>query len=359
MSEPDPQRILIIKPSSLGDIVHGLPVLAALRRKFPTAHISWLAGRAFAPLLEGLPLLNEVIVFDRAHFGRMWHSPRSFIDFWRFVADVRRRRFDWVIDLQGLFRSGFVAAASGAGMRAGFADSREFAGLFYSRRVRCGPEAEHAVDRNLALARALGLPVDSPAFPLGIRADELTAARAKLARAAGGALESFTAVLPGARWPSKQWPAEHVAEALDLMHARGAPVGVLLGAPDERELAEAIRARCRDARPVSLVGETTLRELTALLSLAERVLCVDSGPMHVAAALGRPLTAVFGPTNPRRTGPYSAGARVVQLQLPCVPCYRRTCPLKHHNCLQTLGAELVVAPALPEAVHSKAGIVRR
>ena len=115
------KRILIIKPSSLGDVVHALPVLAALREAYPRAHIAWLVGVTFAPLLEGHPLLDEVIPFDRRRFGRMLQSPRILVEFMRFLADLRRRRFDLVVDLQGLIRSGFMAWASGAPYRIGFA----------------------------------------------------------------------------------------------------------------------------------------------------------------------------------------------------------------------------------------------
>lgn len=350
MSARAPQRILIIKPSSLGDIVHGLPVLAALRRRFPDAYVAWLAARPFAPLLQGHPLLNEIIVFDRKHFGKMWFNPRSFVDFWRFVAGVRRRRFDWVIDLQGLFRSGFLAAASGASLRAGFSNARECGWIFYTKRVRA-TRNDHAVARNLALARAIDLPLAQPEFPLPVHEGAMASAAAKLQAAAGRPLDAYIAVLPGARWQSKQWPVAHVASLLDRLHERGHPAAVLLGAPDESPLAASIVAACRVAQPANLVGQTSLTELTALLQTAEHVVAMDSGPMHIAAALGRPLTAIFGPTNPHRTGPYTKAGRALQLDLPCVPCYRRTCPLGHHNCLRTMEPQMVV-DAIPPPVHS-------
>ena len=161
-------RILILKPSSLGDIVHALPVLAGLRRKHPEAHIAWLVGTGFAGFLDGHPLIDELILFDRKHYGRMWRSYRALRDFARFVRDLRRSRFDWVIDLQGLFRSGFLALAAGARRRIGFAHAREGGWLFYSERVRPSRTLAHAVGQNLAVARALGLPVDPPEFPLAI-----------------------------------------------------------------------------------------------------------------------------------------------------------------------------------------------
>lgn len=342
------QRILIIKPSSLGDVVHALPVLAGLRNAYPQAHIAWLIGNSFAPLLEKHPLLDEVIRFDRRRFGRMLQSPRIFAEFLGFVRQLRRRRFDLVLDLQGLFRSGFLAYASGARRRVGFADTREFAWLFYSQRIApsqttgsAATQDVHAVDKNLSLARALGLPVDPPIFPLGLGPDELAAARQLLVTAAGRALDRFTAVIPGARWETKRWRAERLAELIDRLAADDLPPAVLLGSPDDRAFADKILA-LRQTSVIDLVGHTSLRQLSALLSLADLVVCHDSGPMHIAAALGKPLVAIFGPTNPVRTGPYGQTCRVVALPVPCAPCYKRRCPLGHHNCMQQLDVEMVL-----------------
>ena len=340
-----PQRILIIKPSSLGDIVHALPVLAGLRDAYPDAHLAWLVTTAFAPLLHGHPLLDEIITFDRRQYGRMLQSWRSLVDFLRFLRDLRGRRFDLVLDLQGLFRSGFLARATGAATRVGFRDARELAAMFYTRRVRvppsCGPQRnDHAVDRNLHLARELGLPVDPPLFPLGVRPEELDAARRLLARIAGASVESFTAVLPGARWNTKRWRVDRFAELCDRLHAQGLPRCVLLGSPEERTYSDALVSAAR-APVIDLVGRTSLRECTALLTLASLVICNDSGPMHIAAALRRPVVAIFGPTNAARTGPYGETAHVVSLPLPCSPCYRRRCPLGHHDCMQKLETAIV------------------
>lgn len=341
-SLPPHQRILIIKPSSLGDIVHALPVLAGLRAAYPDAHIAWLAGLSFAPLLEGHPLLDEVIPFDRRRYGQMLQSPRILTDFLRFVRQLRRRRFDLVLDLQGLARSGFLSLASGARRRVGFAHARELACVFYSHRVRCERTDQHAVDKNLRLARTLGLPVDPPIFPLGLRSEELAAAGQLIGEAAGRPLDRFTAVVPGARWETKRWPAGRLAELIDRMHTEGLPPSVILGAPADQAFANQVASACR-APLVNLVGRTSLRDLSAAIALADLIVCHDSGPMHLAAALGKPLVAIFGPTNPARTGPYSDAAQVVSLPLPCAPCYRRECPLGHQDCLRKLDVDTVLS----------------
>jgi len=335
-------RVLIVKPSSLGDIVHALPVLAALRACWPFAHVAWLVSRPFATLLEGHPLLDELIVFDRQGYGRMLRNPRAAADFVRFLWRLRRQRFDVVLDLQGLFRSGFLVWATGATRRFGFADARELAWLFYTRRVPGDRRAMHAVDMNLRLATAAGLDARTVTFPLGLQARDLDEARALLERAAGTALPRFVALAPGARWETKRWPVERLAELIERLHAGDFPPVVLLGGPDDRFLAERIRSATR--RPiVDLAGRTTLRQLAALLSLAEVVICHDSGPMHIAAALGKPLVALFGPTDPARTGPYGRPESIIRVPLDCSPCYQRHCPLGHHNCMQKIDVETVLS----------------
>ncbi len=336
-------RILIIKPSSLGDIVHALPVLAALRRAYPGAHIAWLVGTNFEPLLRGHPLIDELIPFDRAHYGRMWRSPRAFADFWRLVSDLRRRRFDLVLDMQGLIRSGLMAYFSGARQRVGFASAREFAWLFYSRRVRVPDSATHAVTHNAHLGTAIGLAVNATEFPLAVTDAERMNARQLLDSANGNQpLPRFTAVVVGARWDSKLWPTARFAELIDRLHADGEPRCILLGAPSDRTISDEIIRRSKYA-PLDLVGRTSLRQLTALLDISVRVFCLDSGPMHIAAALGKPVVAIFGPTNAAKTGPYSPFATVVSRKLPCAPCYRRTCPLGHHACMKELTVAEVLA----------------
>src|SRR5580698_2276888 len=152
-----PQRILIIKPSAIGDVVHALPVLNLLRLKWPTAHISWLVSSACAGLLDGHPQLDEVIKFDRRRFGKGWRKPSAAAGLFGFTRALRKRQFDLVIDLQGLFRSGWLAAKTRAAVRVGPAEARELGWIFYTHRVRTGYPDGQAVDRYLKIAEALGL----------------------------------------------------------------------------------------------------------------------------------------------------------------------------------------------------------
>ena len=220
------------------------------------------SSRSFAALLEGHPLLDEVILFDRARYGKMLRSGRALGEFLRFLRELRRRRFDLVVDLQGLFRSGFLAFATGAERRVGFVAARESAGLFYTRRVRCPPDARHAVDRNLCVVAALGLSTDRPEFPLGLRLEEIRAAKTLLTTAAGRPVKTFTAVIPGARWESKRWRPERIAALIDRMHEESLPSCVLLGSAADRPFADRVVAACHSPA-IDLVGRTSLRELAA------------------------------------------------------------------------------------------------
>jgi lipopolysaccharide heptosyltransferase I len=322
-----PRRILIIKPSAIGDVVHALPVLNLLRRRWPAAHVSWLVTPACAGLLERHPLLDEVIRFERKELGKGWRSPRAAADLVRFTRDLGRRKFDLVIDLQGLFRSGWLAFATMAPYRVGPANAREGAWLFYTHRVPTGTPEQHAIERYLTIAQAVGCERGPVEFPFAVDdADRQYVARLTPAR--------YAVLMPGANWLTKQWPVERFAALVGPLRERFGLDSVVAGGPDTAHLAEKIPATA------NLAGRTNLRQLVALLERAELVVANDSGPMHIAAALGRPLVTPFGPTNPVRTGPYRRMNAVLRVDIPCSPCYARRC--SHVSCLRWIDTEPVL-----------------
>jgi len=345
------ERILLIKPSSLGDVVHALPVLHALRARFAEARIDWLIASSLAELIDGHPAVNHAVRFDRQRFGRIGLSPRITAEFLRFLADLRRRRYDLVIDLQGLFRSGFLARATGSDVRVGMHEAREGAGLFYTHRApECDRDA-HAVDRCLSIGQLLGFP-DAPAcFDLALPNAIVDEAERLLRTAGAKADDLLVAMVPGARWETKRWPVERFARVVDILHESPGVRCVLLGGESERGLCRQIVLQSE--RPaVDLSGHTGLRLLAAVLSRADVVLCHDSGAMHLATAMGRPLVCLVGPTNPRRTGPYRRETDVLRVELECAPCYLRRlsqCPYEH-RCMMDLEVERVV-----EALHAALG----
>ncbi|HEV2295215.1 MAG TPA: lipopolysaccharide heptosyltransferase II [Tepidisphaeraceae bacterium] len=323
-----PRRILLIKPSAIGDVVHTLPVWNLLRSHWPDAEISWLVTPACAGLLEGLRGLN-VIRFERGRLANAWRSKSAARELLGLGKWLRDLRFDLVIDLQGLFRSGWMTWQTKAPVRIGFANAREFAWAFYTHRVPIDTAEQHATDRYLKVLAALGAPTSPIEYPLAV--DEHDREHVARLLSAGA---KYAVLLPGTNWATKRWPVEKFARLVAPLKRRLGLEVVVAGGPEVQELAVQIP----EAR--NLVGQTNLRQLVALLDRADLVVANDSGPMHIAAALGRPLVALYGPTNPVRTGPYRRDDSVLRLDIPCSPCYSRRCT--HQSCLQWLDIEPVL-----------------
>jgi lipopolysaccharide heptosyltransferase I len=325
-----PSRILMIKPSAIGDVVHALPVLNLLRRKWPGSKISWLVTPGCAGLLDGHPQLDEVIRFDRKRLGNTWRSIGAAGALGDLGRELNSRRFDLVIDLQGLLRSGLLGFGTGAAVRVGSSSDREFGWMFQTHLAPVD-KAGHAVDRYLAVADYLGLgssPVEF-VFPTD------DADRAAIAPLLPDG--PFAVLLPGTNWETKRWPVEKFAALVRPLRERFGLAAVVAGANDAVPLAAAIPGS------VDLAGKTSLRGLVAVLEKASLVIANDTGPMHIAAALGRPLVTVYGPTDPAQTGPYGRAGSVVRLDLVCAPCFSRRCV--HQACLKELSIEPVLSAA--------------
>lgn len=334
-----PHRVLIIKPSSLGDVVAAVPVLRGLKRTFPDARLSWLLATACAPLLAGDPDLDEIVLFDRKRLGPWWRSPSAGRELLRFLKGLRRGGYDWVIDLQGLFRSGFFARATGAPLRAGFAAAREGATAFYT--CRCETDVPHTIDRNIALARTLG--IDARPDDLTLHVSGQGRAFAADFRARAGAPDGgFFVCVPPTRWPTKLYPPRHwrtVAAAL----AAHAPVA-LVGTAADKPLCDQVAAGIPGAH--SLAGQSNLPQLVGLLAAADAVICSDSAAQYIAPAVGRPVVVLIGPTRAERTGPYRLG-RAVVAPVPCQGCLRRKrSQCRHVTCMELIDPRSVAAAAL-------------
>jgi lipopolysaccharide heptosyltransferase I len=324
-----PRRVLIIKPSAIGDVVHALPVLNLVRNTWPDAHVAWLVTPACAGLLEGHPQLDEVIRFERRRFGQGWKNPSAAVGLFRFARELRAKQFDLVIDLQGLFRSGWLASQTRAPVRIGFSNAREFAPIFYTHKVRIEDAERHAVERYLAVAEALGCGRDPVEFRFAT-SDEI---RASVSEMLGGDAP-YSVLLPGTNWATKRWPVAHFAATVTPLQQQFGLRTIVAGSEEDRALAAQIPGA------LDLCGQTNLRQLVALLERAAVVIANDSGPMHIAAALGRPLVTPYGPTSPIRTGPYRRDDTVIRLDIPCSPCFSRRC--SHQSCLRWLKPESVL-----------------
>lgn len=323
-----PKKVLIIKPSAIGDVVHALPVLNVLRKHWPATRISWVVTPTCSSLLDGHPQLDEMILFQRNRYGRRWWNPAVTLDMHRFHRDLRRRKFDLVLDLQGLFRSGYMTWRTGAPIRVGFTDAREGATVFYTHKVRADLRKEHAVFRYLKVAAALGCPIGPAEFVFPTN-DADRSAVADLLPAG----KRYAVLLPGSNWVTKRWPVEYFAEAAKELRTRFGLEPIVAGGPGDVEMGERVGG-------LNLCGKTSLRQLVALLEGASLVIANDSGPMHIAAALRRPLVTPFGPTSPELTGPYERMESVLRVDIPCSPCFSRRC--SHVSCMRWLKPEAVL-----------------
>jgi len=342
LDQRDFSRILIIKPSSPGDIIHALPVLRGLRQRYPAAHLAWLVATPFVDLLAADPDVNEVIAFDRKRYGSMWRSASALRDFIHFSSALRRRRFDLVIDLQGLFRSGFLAWVSGAGVRIGLPNSRELSRLFHSHVANRPSTSQHAADFNWAVAKMLGFDSVTRDFTLRMREDDRATAGDLLASALGETARPYAVLVPATRWETKCWPAARYGELAQRLRARHGFASILVGGKDDVARGQTAVDHSGGAA-VNLCGKTSLRELAVLVEGASVVVTGDSTPMHMAAAFDRPMAAIFGPTNPDRTGPFRRGDAVVRLDLDCAPCYLRhlhQCGFEH-ACMERMDVQRV------------------
>ena len=332
-------KILILKPSSLGDVIHALPVLRLLKLHLPDSEIFWWLESSLVPLLEDDPDLAGVFSFQR----QSWSSPAQWPQLLSVVRAMRRQRFDWAIDLQGLARSGLFTWLSNAELSVGLDNAREGARegarLYYDLLTPRAAPGMHAVDRYLAVLPQLRVPVHDKFQWLPERPLVADVVHEKW-RPEG---TRWVALLPGARWDNKRWPVENFAE----LARRIAPLSpevkfAILGGNADRPLGHAI-AEANPGRCLDLTGQTTLLEMIEWLRLSELVITNDTGPMHIAAALRKPVIALFGPTDPAGTGPYGQRQNVLQnTTLPCVPCMKGHC---HYDiplaCLHSLTPAMV------------------
>ena len=314
----DPRKICIIKPSSLGDIIHSLPILPVLRGLLPTSRISWVINAAFRSLVEGHPHLDRVIAFERGGSGI---SVRGVVETSRLCAHLLEERYDLTIDLQGLLRSGLMTAATRARLRVGMADAREGARWFYTHRVDGSRLKLHAVDRIGQVALALGATDFDPTFLIPLSDEDDQWAREALADVPRPRL----LLNLGARWLTKRWPAEHFAE-LARRAVREFSAGIVaVGSTGDRPLADALRRQLGPLPLLDLSGQTTLLQLAALARRSDLFVSNDTGPLHLAAAAGADVVGIYTCTDPHLTGPYGPRAVTVQSCVWCAPSFLKTC----------------------------------
>lgn len=311
-----------------------------LKAHQPESQIYWWVSTDLLELLEGDPDLSGVLPFDR----RRWARPQHWGELVRSLRGLRGLQFDLALDLQGLARSGVVAWLANAKLTVGVEDWREGSLLFYDRAVPRPSPRTHAVDWYLQVLRTLDVPVHHNFTWLPPRPAAAEAVQRKWSPGGG----RWVMVVPGARWLNKRWPVQHFAELIRRLSQDDPELRfAILGGRSDADLGAALTAglgqRCLD-----LTGRTSLSEMIEWIRLSSLVITNDTGPMHIAAALGKPLAPLFGPTDPRRTGPYGQIDRVLRVDLPCAPCLKPSCQWRpRFECLNALQPETVAA-----AIHA-------
>ena len=332
------RHILIVKPSALGDIIHSLPFLHALKRGFPGAKIDWVVAHGLHTFLEGHPLINKLWVIKKDQWKDMGRLSLSIREIMALKKGLGRAGYDVCIDLSGLFRSGVITWFSKAGVKLGFKESDEGSPLFYTHKIH-GSMDIHAIDRYLKIAEFMGCPVDEIVYPFAPY--DLSPAILK------DLPDTYVVMSPSAGKPANRWHARKFGE----LAARLLLPSVIISSAAETDIAEET-VRYSRGKAISIAGKTGLKELLGVIGKASFFVCNDTGPMHMAAALNIPVFAVFGPANPIRTGPYGSIHTVIQKDLPCSPCYaQQPCTKFKFQCMEDLSVEDVYG-----VIHQKMGL---
>ncbi len=299
-------RILIIKLSSIGDLFHALPAVHNLKVGL-NADIDWVTTTAYVDLVRCFDDVDRVIGFPRKHF---------FQNFKTFAASLREDRYDMIVDLQGLLKSAIVGRLAHGAQRIGPSFQREGARCFYTSVAGVRNKNRHAVLENLDIIRHLGIEEIPHTFPVSFPEYKTETQHPRVG------------ICPSSRWPSKNWPVERFAEVANALQTSAGASITLLGGPEDGDVCQIIESKL-DHPCENLAGKTTLPEIGGILNTMDLLIANDSGPIHMAAAVGTPALAIFGPTNPNRTGPFGDIHRVIKTAYPCPPCHHRT--FQHPN----------------------------
>jgi len=322
----NPKNILIVLHGSIGDVTRALPLANLIRRGFPKARLSWAVEPLCFPLVQHHPALDEVILFDR----RRWWSAAV-----PFLRKIRAQRFDLVLDLQRLFKSGVVSWWSGAPHRIGFnrLDAKEFNWIFNNHFIPATGDGVSKLEHYLKFAGYLGLPPHPIEWNFQLTDQEQSAVETHLRDVE----RPYAVLFVGSRWESKQWFSSQIADCARLIYERHGLDIVLLGSKEDQPLAREAIGHVKIPM-TNLVSHTSVREAIGVIASARVAVGPDTGLMHIAAAVATPVVSLWGATSPRRTGPYGFEDLVVQGRASCSPCYLRRCPIGR-ICMQSIDLE--------------------
>jgi lipopolysaccharide heptosyltransferase I len=320
--------ILIIKPSSFGDVIHALPVARAIKLAQPEITVDWVVADNLEPLVAMSPHVDKSIPFRRASWTKWWR-PSILADILAQTLAMRKKEYGAVIDLQGLLRSGLMTLACRGRTKSGFENAREGAAMLYDRRIRVPETSIHAVDRYMAAIPHLGIHFSgSVGYDLFEKAEQRAWAELALPKA------PFAVVNPNSRWATKRWPLERFGALCREIRKRFGYEIVIIGAPEDAQNGAALSLLAGPGA-LDLTGKTTPPMLGSVFRRMEVLFSNDSGPLHLAVAVKGRTVSFFGPTDPAKTGPYGQRQLVLRSNRECSPCFKRVCPYDH-ECMKDI-----------------------
>jgi 3-deoxy-D-manno-octulosonic-acid transferase/heptosyltransferase-1 len=341
----DEMNILIVKLSAIGDVIHTLPALNAIRRYYPDARITWLVEEDAAPLVKGHGALDRVLVSKRKRWLKGILSPsclNNMKEVYRFLKELRDTRYDLIIDFQGLLKSGILIALSRGRRKIGYGrgmEHMECSYVFLNERVPPVDMDNHALMRSMMLLDAIGIPSSDIEYNLPVQDQDRATRDALLIRHDIREPRLLVAINPAAKWETKLWSQLKFAKLADtLIQQYGASL-VFTGGSEDRGAVQGIIS-AMEGKAANLAGETTLRTLAALYEKTDFLVSTDTGPMHIASAVGTPVVALFGPTAPWRTGPFGPDHQIIRVATECSPCFKRQCSAT--RCMQEISVEHVL-----------------
>ena len=348
-------NILIVKLSAIGDVIHTLPALNAVRNYYPNANITWLVEEDAASLVQGHKALDRVIISKRKRWLKALRSLsllNTFKEVYGFIKVLRDTRYDMILDFQALLKSGILIAIARGRRKIGFGkglEHMEHSYIFLNERIPAVDMEIHALSRGMMLLNAIGIPTNEVEYKLPVSNGDREKVDELMKKHGINGVKSLIAINPVAKWETKLWPKERFARLADTIIDEYDVKIIFTGGLEDRPIIQDIMSDMK-GRALNLAGHTTLKMLAALYEKTVLVISTDTGPMHLAAAVGTPVVALFGPTAPWRTGPYGIGHQVITAGMGCSPCFKRRCETK--DCMKQISVGQVMNGIRILGVHS-------
>lgn len=328
------RNVLIIKLRYIGDVLLATPTVCAIKAARPDVRVTMMVSRGTEDVLSGNQDIDEIVVLDKGSLAAQW----------RLIAGLRRRRFDTVIDLTDGDRSAFLSWISGALVRIGFNDEHRWRGRCYTHVVQHAPGVQHRIDRDLETLKPMSIQVGSKDPQLWLTPEEENSADQLLDQLGVQRSQSIVILQPGARYWFKAWPPERFARLADHLTSQYGCQVLIGGSDQDIDLAQQIR-QMAEGRPIIMAGRTTIKQFAAIVKKSALFVGNDSGAMHVATAIGTPVVALFGPSNPAEWGPRGGAAEVIYKEVDCRACFHPTCLRGEQNCMQLITIDEVIMAA--------------